>query len=229
MNILITGASRGIGYDTAVELAKSSEHTIIACSRNAEGLAKLKQAGNNHIDTHPIDITTAKDEEINAILCKYTHIDVLINNAGILINKPFLETSKTDWENIFNTNVFATANFIRLVVPYMQKNEYAHIVNIGSMGGVSGTSKFSGLSAYSSSKAALANLTECLAEELKEWNIRVNCLALGAVNTTMLNDAFPNYEAPMSSTDIARFIAHFSTEGHKFINGKILPIALTTP
>lgn len=230
MNILITGASRGIGFDTAVELSKNAEHKVIALSRNKAGLELLlQQAVNNNIDVYPVDITALDKQSIAELLDSYGHIDILINNAGSLINKPFTETTLADWQSIFNSNLFAVAGLIQLVLPYMQKNELSHIINIGSMGGFQGTSKFNGLSVYSASKAALANLTECLAEELKEWNIRVNCLALGAVNTDMLNNAFPGYKAPIESTEMAHYIADFSTNAHRFINGKIMPIALNTP
>ena len=97
------------------------------------------------------------------------------------------------------------------------------------MGGFQGSSKFPGLSAYSASKAALANLTECLAEELKEKNICANCLALGAVQTEMLETAFPGYVAPVKSREMASFIAYFATRGHQFYNGKILPVSVSTP
>jgi NAD(P)-dependent dehydrogenase (short-subunit alcohol dehydrogenase family) len=97
------------------------------------------------------------------------------------------------------------------------------------MGGVQGSAKFAGLSAYSSSKAALCTLTECLAEELKLENISVNCLALGAVQTEMLSKAFPGYRAPLSASEMAEFIVQFARSGHYYFNGKILPVSSTTP
>lgn len=97
------------------------------------------------------------------------------------------------------------------------------------MGGHESTSKFSGLSAYSASKAALANLTECLAEEWKTEGISVNCLMLGAVNTEMLGEAFPGYQAPLNAVEMADFICDFSLKGNTFFNGKLLPVSLSTP
>ena len=97
------------------------------------------------------------------------------------------------------------------------------------MGGFQGSTKFAGLSAYSSSKSALSGLTECLAEELKDRNIAVNCLALGAVQTEMLGKAFPGYKAPLSAAKMAEFICEFALTGQLFFNGKIIPVSSTTP
>jgi len=233
MNVVITGAGKGIGFDTALALAENSDNKVIALSRDEAGLNLLKETATkkdlHNIDVYPVDLLKVSGDDINEIAGKYQQIDALVNNAGILINKPFAETTIEDWQSVFNTNLFATVNLVQLLLPYMHHNELSHIVNIGSMGGFTGTSKFKGLSAYSASKAALGNLTETLAEELKEYNIRVNCLALGSVNTSMLQDAFPGYKAPVDSADMAKFIAYFCQQGHHFINGKILPISVTTP
>ena len=105
----------------------------------------------------------------------------------------------------------------------------AHVVIIGSMGGLQGSKKFPGLSAYSAAKGALAILTECLAEEWKQVGISVNCLCLGAVNTEMLDEAFPGYKAPVNAADMARFIGDFALSAHDFMNGRILPVALSDP
>lgn len=233
MNIVITGASKGIGFETALSLAGNSRNHVIALSRDAQGLARLAKAaadkGYNNLSTYPANLLNLTAKDVQDIFAEYKQVDVLVNNAGILINKPFAETTIEDWQSVFNTNLFATVNLVQLLLPYMSHNELSHIVNIGSMGGFTGTSKFNGLSAYSASKAALGNLAETLAEELKEYNIRVNCLALGSVNTSMLQDAFPGYKAPVDSADMAKFIAYFCQQAHHFINGKILPISVTTP
>jgi NAD(P)-dependent dehydrogenase (short-subunit alcohol dehydrogenase family) len=105
----------------------------------------------------------------------------------------------------------------------------SHIVNIASMGGFQGSSKYKGLSYYSASKAALACLTECLATEFQESKIKVNCLALGAVQTEMFEAAFPGNKAPVKAHEMAEFIADFALKGHKFFNGKILPVATNNP
>ncbi len=233
MNIVITGASKGIGFETALALSKDPGNRIIALSRNEEKLVALKtQAyalGCNNIEVLKLDIINFKADQIHTIFNKVNKVDVLINNAGMLINKKFLDMDIADWHKTFETNLFGTVNIIKSLVPYLANSSRAHIVNIGSMGGVQGTSKFSGLSAYSSSKAALANLTECLAQELAEYGISVNCLALGAINTEMLADAFPSYTAPLNSEEISKFISYFSMNAHNFLNGKIIPVSITTP
>jgi len=230
MNIVITGASKGIGFDTAVAMAQDKANTIIALSRNKDGLNRLSNAtAGLNINTHIADLTTISNEELQNIFAPYNAIDILINNAGALINKPFAETTANDWREMFEINVFSQVKLIQFLLPWLNKSSTAHIVNIGSMGGYQGSSKFPGLAAYSASKAALANITECLAEELKPLNIKVNCLALGAVNTEMLNAAFPGFEAPVNSKQMAAFIARFALESHQFFNGKILPVAVSTP
>ena len=109
------------------------------------------------------------------------------------------------------------------------KKQKSHILTISSMGGFQGSAKFAGLSAYSSSKAAIAGLTECLAEEFKGKNIAVNCLAIGAVQTEMLAEAFPGYKAQLLPFQMAEYIMDFAAKGHLYYNGKILPVSLSTP
>lgn len=223
MVILITGASKGVGLEVTKQLCY--HHNIIAISRSDilfshQNLICIKG-----------DINDNKTIEKcwQTIYQNFSKLDVIINNAGVLINKPFENIRQEELQMIYSTNVFAPFNLIQKMLPLLKKSESAHIVNITSMGGVIGTQKFSGLSAYSSSKGALSILTECLAEELKDFNIKCNALALGAVQTEMLSNAFPDYKAPISAKDIAEFIAWFSLNGHKFFNGKILPVALSTP
>jgi short-subunit dehydrogenase len=229
-NILITGASRGIGFDAVLELAKQPNNRVFALSRNKSKLEKLKELGAaEQIHILPFDLANFDETVLNDFLKDINSIDILINNAGLLINQPFETLSKQDWQSVFEVNLFGVVELIQTLLPRLEKATNAHIVNIGSMGGVQGSSKFPGLAAYSASKAALANLTECLAEELKDKNIKVNCLALGAVQTEMLEAAFPGYEAPVSSESMAAYLAWFALNGHRFHNGKILPVALTTP
>ena len=144
-----------------------------------------------------------------------------------MINKSYNQLLSNDIDEMLNTNVKAPFLLIQKLVPFMKKG--SHIVNIGSMGGFQGSAKFSGLSIYSASKAALAILTECLAEELKDLEIQVNCLALGATQTEMLRSAFPDYTAPLKAFEMARFIAEFALNGNKYFNGKILPVSISTP
>jgi len=234
MNILVTGASNGIGYQIVCQLAKLNNVNIIALSRNKKKLEILKnecKVLNNHANIIPFcfDLTEfdLKYESIITEIKKINSLDILINNAGYIVNKPFDEFSENEINDIFKVNFFAPAKLISVLLPYFNVN--AHIINIGSMGGFQGSQKFKGLSYYSASKAALANLTECLAEELKDSKIFINCLALDAVQTEMLKKAFPDFNAPLSDLQMAEFIAYFALNGHHYFNGKIIPVALNNP
>jgi NAD(P)-dependent dehydrogenase (short-subunit alcohol dehydrogenase family) len=235
MTILITGAGKGIGAALAFQLAADG-HTVIALSRNAERLGQLKQRVLNAYPKAEIEIIASDITDrqtisglVDQVAVKFNHLDALINNAGTLLNKPFEKISLEELEQVYAVNVFAPFQLMQVFLPLLEQSKHAHIVNISSMGGVQGSAKFAGLSAYSSSKAALAGLTELLAEELKERNISVNCLALGAAQTEMLEHAFPGYKAPLSAADMAQWIGWFTVNGHHFFNGKILPVALSTP
>jgi short-subunit dehydrogenase len=235
MNIVITGASQGIGYATAIELAKSAEHTIVCIARNQQRLVSLKievEGINPKTTIIPIayDLTKLSQnaEELSRSIKGYIDkIDILINNAGLLYAKPLTELGLEEIRNTVEVNYFAPMLLIKQLLPLMGNS--SHVVNISSMGGFQGSVKFPGLSVYASSKAALASLTENLAEENKNSGISFNCLALGATDTEMLREAFPDYRAPLRAQEMAGFIAYFATHGHKFFNGKILPVSISTP
>ncbi len=233
MNIIITGASRGIGYELVRILAKDPDNNIFIISRNFEKLKDLKDIclkENADARIHPYSFDLLGDDYnilVPDILSKMGGIDILINNAGLLINKPFQEFEGEDFDLIFGANVKSA--FLLSKKLYKHFNNPAHIVNIGSMGGYQGSVKFPGLSLYSASKAALAVMTECMAEEFSEKCISVNCLALGSAQTEMLEQAFPGYKAPLTAFEMAEFIGEFALKGHKFINGKIIPVSLKTP
>jgi len=233
VNIIVTGASKGIGFDTVLTLSQHNNNRIIALARNYTDLVKLQelclQQHNNRIFIATHDLSQKDFSQLQAVLQNFLSIDVLINNAGLLINKPFLNLNQQDWTNIFSVNLFGVVTLIKYLFPYLKKANRAHIVNIGSMGGFQHSQKFAGLSAYSASKAALANITECLALEWQNYNIACNCLCLGAVNTDMLQTAFPNYKAPLNSKDMATFISHFALNAQQYLNGKIIPVSLSTP
>lgn len=236
MNIIVTGASRGIGYELVKLLSTDAQNTVIAISRDEQKLKQLvsvctKQNTNANVIAIPCDIS--QEEAIKALIPVIKNsiktIDVLINNAGAIVNKPFIEITSRDLEYVYKVNVFANVWLIQQLMPLMNKDTKSHVVNISSMGGFQGSAKFAGLSAYSSSKAALACLTECLAEEFKETNTAFNCLTIGATQTEMLNEAFPGYIAPLTADKMAVFIADFSLKAHHFMNGKIIPVSLSTP
>ena len=231
MNIVITGASSGIGREIAKKLSETPENKIIAISRNKNALRSLVDDSKfKNITAVPFDITGSRSslrELKNSISNDHGKIDILINNAGYLVNKPFSEFSEEDTAKIMAVNFFGAAAMIRELLPLFQRG--SHIVNIGSMGGFQGSLKFSGLSYYSAAKGALAILTEALAAEYAERGISFNCLCPGAVQTEMFSEAFPGYEAPVSPAEMAGFIADFAVSGNKFFNGKIIPVAVSVP
>jgi len=229
--ILITGASSGIGYQTALLLSKMENVAVVAIARNNVKLEKLKTESGDKILTLAFDLEEKNYNPIFDFLKanNITTLDGLIHNAGLLINKPFENISLEDLNRSYHVNVFAPYLLTQTLLPYLKNAPKAHVVNISSMGGVQGSMKFAGLSAYSSSKGALSLLTECLAVELEKDKIRINCLALGSVQTEMLNEAFPGFKAPLEPNEMGEYISWFILNGHHYYNGKILPVAVTTP
>ena len=228
MNIIITGAGKGIGFETVKAFSKDSNNNIIAISRNIDHLKNIEISGENTF-LFPIsydlsDINFDLKEKISSQIDK---IDILINNAGLLINKPFEDLTDNDFDQMFNINVKSVFKLINLLLPFFQPE--SHIVNISSMGGFQGSAKFKGLSLYSAAKGALNILTECLAEEFNEVGVKVNSLALGSVNTEMLQHAFPGYKAVVQPQEMALYIKSFAETAHHYLNGKIIPVYLTTP
>lgn len=223
--VIITGSSRGIGYEL-VKLFGEEGHEVLALSRNERPVSLLKEG---KISTFPFDLGNGADiVKLKDFISKeWGVVDVLVNNAGMLLNKPFLETSREEFKKVYEVNIFGLAEVIRTVQPLM--TEKGHVVNISSMGGIQGSVKFPGLSAYSSSKAAVIGLTELLAEEFKDTGPSFNALALGAVQTEMLAEAFPGYEAPVTAVEMAAYIKNFCLHGHRFCNGKVLQLSSSTP
>lgn len=224
-NIVITGTSRGIGFELA-KLFADQGHQVLALSRN---VGKIESLHHSNIKCFSFDITSEKDlGQVDGFLKQnWENVDVLINNAGSLLNKPFLETNSDEFEAVYKVNVFGVANLTKLVLSKMKKT--GHVVTISSMGGVQGSMKFPGLSAYSSSKGAVITLTELWAEEFKETGPSFNVLALGAVQTEMLEEAFPGYKAPTTASQMASYIMDFALTGHNLYNGKMLQVSNSTP
>lgn len=232
MLVIITGASKGIGYELTKLFMQQPNYAVMGIARNCDSLIKLNK-NKAYSNLLPIQADITKEQDILKIYkqVKLLNLPVvsLVNNAGQIVNKSFEKISKKELHNVYSTNVFAPFILVQKLLPFLGKKVCTHVVNISSMGGFQGSSKFSGLSAYSSSKAALSGLTECLAEEFKSKNIAVNCLAIGAVQTQMLSKAFPGYQAPITPTQMASYIFEFTINGHNYFNGKILPVSLSTP
>ncbi|UYW01477.1 SDR family oxidoreductase [Flavobacterium agricola] len=224
-NIIITGTSRGIGKELCILFAKQN-FNVLAISRNAN--ADLTAYEN----ITQLSVDLADENELHKVQqiieSKFSNrVDYLINNAGAIVNKPFATITNAEFEYVYKVNVFGVAALIKLCLPYFEAG--SHVVTISSMGGIQGSMKFPGLAAYSSAKGAVITLSELLAEEYKEHKISFNVLALGAVQTEMLNEAFPGYQAPISPLGMAEYIADFTQNGNKYFNGKVLQVSSTTP
>jgi NAD(P)-dependent dehydrogenase (short-subunit alcohol dehydrogenase family) len=210
-NIIITGTSRGIGLELALHFASAGHHVLAISRKTPKELTKEKEL---------IKVS-------DFLAHTWKKVDVLIHNAGALLLKPFAEITPSEFEKVYQVNVFGVANLTRICLPFLQKG--SHVVTISSMGGVQGSMKFPGLAAYSSSKGAVITLSELLAAEYAEQGISFNVLALGAVQTEMLQEAFPGYQAPLSAKEMADYIYDFSLNGNKYYNGKVLQVSSSTP
>lgn len=223
-NIIITGTSRGIGFELALQFAQAG-HQVLAISR------KTSRDLMEHPNVTCLSVDLSEEKELHQVtdflLQTWKKVDIVVHNAGCLIMKPFSQLSQTDFETVYKVNVFGVANLTSICLPYLQTG--SHVVTISSMGGVQGSSKFPGLAAYSSSKGAVITLSELLAEEYKAQQISFNVLALGAVQTEMLHEAFPDYQAPLSAKEMADYIYDFSLNGNKYYNGKVLQVSSSTP
>ncbi|UGU17478.1 SDR family oxidoreductase [Sinomicrobium kalidii] len=224
-NIIITGTSRGIGLELA-RICADAGHRVLALSRNDKPVSDWKHP---NITAFSFDISSKDDlKKLDTFISEeWGKADILVNNAGKLVNKPFAGITSEEFEEVYRVNVFGVAEIIKIVAPYMSKE--GHVVTISSMGGVQGSMKFPGLAAYSSSKGAVITLTELLAEEYKETGPSFNVLALGAVQTEMLEEAFPGYKAPLSAGEMASYIFDFALTGNIYYNGKLLQVSNSTP
>lgn len=220
--IVVTGTSSGIGNEICIQAAKLN-YNVISISRNVEPLK-----GINGIDSYSVDITDENSIKnfIDNLRNRDLKIDILINNAGHLSNKLFGETSYESFKQTFDVNVFGLAEITRSLIPFINKS--GHVINISSIGGVNGSKKFPGLSVYSSSKAAVIALTEVLAEEYPEGP-SFNVLALGAVQTKMLKEAFPDYDAQTKPKEMAKYILDFAVNGNNLFNGKLISVSNSNP
>jgi NAD(P)-dependent dehydrogenase (short-subunit alcohol dehydrogenase family) len=231
MNIIINGGTRGIGKEIVLSLAKERYNKVFVTGRNCKALNQLSSgAENGNVFTHATDMALFDDHEksfIDAVTKCFTDVDILINNAGYLVHRDFIDFENKEARKLMETNFFGPASVIRTLKPIMKRG--SHIINISSMGGYQGSSKYRGMSYYSASKAALSCLSECLAGEFRDAGITVNCLALGSVQTEMFEEAFPGLKAPVNAKEMAQFIVDFALNGNKFFNGKVIPVAFSDP
>lgn len=225
-NVIVTGASRGIGYYTALQFAKEG-HQVLALARSKDRLEELKSEKEAVGNIQILELDLSSEYEVSKITSVFDRVDVVINNAGALVNKQFTEISLAEMQHVYQTNVFAPYFLVQKLMPYFSSD--AHIINIGSVGGVNGTLKFPGLSIYSSSKAAASCLSECWQAEFAETDLTFNSLALGSVQTEMLEKAFPGYKAPLAPEQMATYICRFALNDAEFVRGKTVLVSRSNP
>jgi len=221
--LVITGAGKGIGFATVNRFLEDPEFIVVAISRNTQQLQAIQ---NDRLKIITADLLTHYTSIISQIKEKVSVIDILINNAALILNKSIQQTTDDELTNVINTNFTVPYKFIRdLELLYIMNS---HIINISSMSGYQGSRKFPGLTAYSSSKAALASLSECVAEEWRERYIYCNCLALGAVDTDMIKVSIPGLKPVITAIQMADYIYEFAIKGHTYYNGQVIPVTLST-
>ncbi|MFN3950772.1 MAG: SDR family NAD(P)-dependent oxidoreductase [Thermaurantimonas sp.] len=220
--IIVTGGSGGIGLETIKRLIKSG-HRVVNLSRRQPPVG----ADTDNFIHLPTDLKNIDSGNLRLKLNELGKIDIIFNNAGMLINKPFLSITHQELVDVYQTNVFSVFTLVQIAFDFLAPD--AHVVNVSSIGGINGTQKFPGLSAYSSSKGALTILTECLQAEFSNTGMSFNGLAFGAVQTEMLENAFPGYRAPITADKISEFVVWFLLHGNTFFKGKILPVSISNP
>jgi len=225
--VVIVGASRGIGKALVENFAQREGFQVVALSRNLEKM-QADFASLTTVKYFGFDLEKDVKNQAEKIFSTIGKVDYLINNAGFLVNKPFEEITSEELQKSYQINLFGVFETVQAIIPFLNPDN-SHIVNISSMGGFQGSMKFAGLSAYSTSKAALCSFTELFSEEYKASTIAMNCLCLGSVQTEMLEEAFPGYQAPLNPAQVSEYISDFSMNAHKYMKGKIIPLSLTNP
>lgn len=207
---LITGGGRGIGAATAEALARKGAHVIVASRTEVELTATVARLGAAGLSASSLVLDVADDAAVDAafdrIATEFGRLDILVNNAAILLSGAFAEIAMADWDRLMAVNLRGAVLCARRAFRLMRERG-GSIVNVSSLGGVQNTEKFPGYAAYTVSKFALTGLTEALAAEGKERNIRVNGVAPGAVDTDMLRKAAPHLRTRTTPADVAKVIA----------------------
>lgn len=223
MNVIITGASRGIGLEMVIQLMDNPAiDKIFILTRNTHPVF-------THKKVEVIATDFLKADWLGKVNIPFdVPIHLLINNSGYLYNAGADVTPIHEVERMTKINFLAPFQLVQHVLPQLKLGK-AHLINIGSMGGFTGSAKFPGLAAYSATKSAAATLSECWAEEFKSFGIKSNCLALGAVNTEMLKEAFPGYVADIDAPKMAKGIIDFALNFDGLINGKVIPLSVSVP
>jgi NAD(P)-dependent dehydrogenase (short-subunit alcohol dehydrogenase family) len=220
---IITGAGRGVGRATAQLFAREGAQVVLFSrtrSHVEETDASIKEAGGKSLALVG-DVSVEKDVQklFQTVKEQYGRVDILVNCAGIVAVRPFLEMDTATWDHVLNVNLRGTFLCCREAFRVMSEHKQGVILNLSSLSGVKGVEKFPGLSAYNVSKAGVASLTEILAVEGKAYNIRVCVVSPGAVNTEMLRQAAPHLKAGMTPEDLAEILFFLADDSGRMFSG----------
>lgn len=233
---LITGATRGIGKEIALELARNGFDIAANCRRiNDELNALKKEIEDNNVRCEFVEADVANFEQcenmIKQIIEKFGKVDVLVNNAGITKDGLIMRMKKEDFEAVIDINLTGTFNVTRNVIPYMIKQKSGRIINLSSVVGVTGNA---GQTNYSASKAGIIGFTKSLAKEVASRNILVNAIAPGFIDTDMtkvLSDSVKegiNAQIPLkrmgSPKEVAKVVRFLSSDDSSYITGQVINI-----
>ncbi|OPZ94880.1 MAG: 3-oxoacyl-(acyl-carrier-protein) reductase FabG [Firmicutes bacterium ADurb.Bin419] len=226
---LVTGGSRGIGRAICEKLAGQESIILINYRNNDEAaeetLKHIKDKG-GYGELFKCDVSdyNAVKDMIKRIIIKYKKIDGLVNNAGVLLMRYFMFTSREDWDNIINTNLNSVFNCVKCTLPEMIRREQGRIINISS---VSTHKVIEGCVAYTVSKYAVNGLTKSLAKEVMKYNIIINGISCGFIDTDMIKDC-PGYGIDLKKTgkpeDIAEWVKFFLSDNCRFVSGEIISV-----
>lgn len=232
--VLITGASRGIGKATAEAFAKNGYRVIINYFQSKKEVEQLyEELKGMGCDCLTVQADVSKEVQVSDMMENIrnfsSHIDVLVNNAGVDLQKMLIDTTQNEWDRLFDINVKGMFNCCRAVLPEMVKRKYGKIVNISSILGLNGASCEV---AYSATKAAVIGFTKALAKEVGPCGINVNCVAPGVVMTDMVRklgeEALQSLKEATSlgvigtPEDIAESVLFLASDKSKFTTGQIL-------
>lgn len=233
---IITGASRGIGKAIAIELSKCGYDLLLHYNQNKEAAIQVQNEIGSmgqraELVQGNIAIKVDAQHIIDTAFKYWDHVDVLVNNAGITRDKPFVFMEDQDWHDVLDTNLTGTYNVTRCVVYKMIRQRFGSIINIGSIAGNIG---IAGQVNYCASKAAINGLTRALSKELAPYGIRVNCVTPGYITTDMTdqmsqkNIEEANHRVPMGRfglpSEVAGLVCYLTSDAAKYITGHIYAV-----